>query len=166
MRALGRFLIGLSSRTANGIQRNIIKRSKRGAICRRYHAKDDKKAIAAWSLDLNRIQRVFDVRSVTPARSSLIARFQTELGVDTRVTGSDATNKHTAVTDVHRAVTTAETIVSGVRHDASNTKPIVSGVQSDVASTRTTPSDIHLGKLKSREGADGQNRVVSTTHTL
>jgi len=66
MHTPGHFLIRLSSSTADEIQRNIIERNKRNAISRRYHAKDDKKAIAAWSLDLNKIRRVFDVRSVTP----------------------------------------------------------------------------------------------------
>ena len=66
MRMPGRFLIGPSSRTADEIQRNIIKRNKRNLISRRYHAKDDEEAIATWSLDFNRIRRVFDVRSVTP----------------------------------------------------------------------------------------------------
>ena len=47
----------------------------------------------------------------------------------------------------------------------SNIQPIVSGVQNDVSSTRTTASNIHLNKLKSREGADGQNRAVNTTRT-
>jgi len=66
MHTPGRFLIRPSCRTADEIQGNIIERSKRNVISRRYHAKDDKEAIAAWSLDLNRIRRVFDVRSVTP----------------------------------------------------------------------------------------------------
>jgi len=136
-------------------------------ISRRYHAKDDKEAIAAWNLDLNKIRRVFDVRPVTPLRPPLTARFQTELGIDTRATGSDATTKHTAaISDVHRDVINAETIGSGVRHDDPNTQPIVSGVQSDITSTRTTASDIYRSKLKSREGADGQNWAVSATRTL
>jgi len=66
MRTPGHFLIGPSSRTADDIQRNIFKRNKRNLISRRYHAKDDKEAIATWSLDFNRIRRVFDVRSITP----------------------------------------------------------------------------------------------------
>ena len=65
MRMPGRFLTKLSIRTVAEIQRNIIKRSKRNAISRRYHAKDDKEAIAAWKLDLDGILRVFHVRSVT-----------------------------------------------------------------------------------------------------
>ena len=66
MRMPDHFFIRLPSRTADEIQRNVIKRSRRNAISRRYHAKGDKEAIATWSLDLNRIQHVFDVRSVTP----------------------------------------------------------------------------------------------------
>ena len=66
MRTPGHFLIRLPSRTANGIQRNIIKRSERNVISRRYHAKDDKEAIITWNLELKRIRRVFDVRPVTP----------------------------------------------------------------------------------------------------
>ena len=62
----GYFLIELSSRTVDGIQKNIIKRGERNVISRRYRAKDDKEAIAAWNLDLNRIRRVFDVRPATP----------------------------------------------------------------------------------------------------
>jgi len=66
MRTPGHFLIRLSSRTVEEIQRNIIKQGRRNAISRRYHTKDDKEAITTWTLDLNRIRRVFDVRSVTP----------------------------------------------------------------------------------------------------
>jgi len=66
MRMPGYFLIELSSRTVDGIQKNIIKRGERNVISRRYHAKDDKEAIAAWNSDLNGIRRVFDVRPVTP----------------------------------------------------------------------------------------------------
>jgi len=145
------------------IQKNIIKRGERNVISRRYYARDDKEAIAAWNLDLNRIRRVFDVRPVTPVQTPLTARFQTELGIYTRATGSDATTKLTAVSDVHHDVTNAEIVDFGVRHDVPNTQPIVSGVQSDITNTRTTTSDIYLSKLKSREGADGQNRAVSTT---
>jgi len=138
------------------MQKNIIKRGKRNAISRRYHAKDDEEAIATWRLELNRIRRVFNVCSVTPVWPSLTTRFQTELEIDTRATGSgthqDAPNKHTIVSNVHRNVTNAETIVSDVR--------------SDVANTRTTSSDIQRSKLKSREGADGQNQAVGAIRTL
>jgi len=47
------------------VQRNLVEWSKRGAISRRYRAKDDKKMIATWSLDLDKILQVFRVRSVS-----------------------------------------------------------------------------------------------------
>jgi len=143
MRTPGSFLIELSSRTVDGIQKNIVKRDERNVISRRYHAKDDKEAIDAWNLDLNRIRRVFDVRPVTPLRPPLTARFQTELRIDIRATDSgarqDAENEHTVTSNVHRDVTNAETTVSGVCHDVSSTQP---------------------------EGADYRNRAVRTTRTL
>ena len=66
MRTPGYVLIRLSSRAADEIQRNIIERNKRNVFSRRYHAKDDKEAIATWRLDFNRIRRIIDVRSATP----------------------------------------------------------------------------------------------------
>jgi len=53
------------------IQRHIIKRGRRNAVFRRYHAKDDKEAITSWKLDLDRTIRVFNVCSVAPARRLL-----------------------------------------------------------------------------------------------
>ena len=43
------------------IQRYIVKRGKRNAIFRFFHTKNDREAIAAWMLDLNKIRRVFNV---------------------------------------------------------------------------------------------------------
>jgi len=67
MHTPGHFFTRLPSRTVDGIQGNIIKRRERNVISRRYHAKDDKEAIVTWNSDLDRIRRIFDVRSVTPA---------------------------------------------------------------------------------------------------
>ena len=47
------------------IERDIIKQGNRNAICRRLHAKNDKKKIPGWKLDLDKILQVFDVRSDT-----------------------------------------------------------------------------------------------------
>ena len=156
MRTPEYLLIRPSSRTVDGIQENIVKRSRRNVISRHYHAKDDKEAIATWRLDLNRVWHVFNVRSIISVWLLLTFRFQTELRIDTRATGSDArqdaTNEHTVIFNIHHNVANAETTVSGVRRDVSNTQPIV--------------SDVHRTKLKSREGANYQNQVVSTTRTL
>ena len=80
------FLIKLSSRTLDEIQENIVKRSRGNAIFRRYRAKDDKEAIAAWRLDLDGILRVFNVCYITPVRRLLTFRFQTEFGIHARAT--------------------------------------------------------------------------------
>jgi len=66
MRTPDNILTKLSIRIEDEIQTHIIKRSKRNAISRRYHAKDDEEAIAAWKLDLDGILHVFNVCSVTP----------------------------------------------------------------------------------------------------
>jgi len=155
MRTHGYLLIELSSRTVDGIQENIVKRGRRNIICRLYHAKDDKKAIAAWEFDLNSILHVFNVRSAISIWPLLIVRFQTELRKATRTAGSDArqdaANEHTVVSDANCDIT--------------NVEAINSDVPSHVPKTHTTASDIHRTKLKSRGGADGQNRAVSTTRT-
>ena len=138
----GNFLTELSIRTMDGIQRHIIERGKRNAISRRYHAKDDKNAIATWGLDLNRILHDFHVCSVIFVWRLLIFRFQTELWINT----------HPRVSDAHK--------------NAANKHAIVSDVHPNISNTRTVVPDIHHTKLKSREGAGGQNQVVSTTRTL
>ena len=46
------------------IQEKIIKKGKRNRVYRLLHAKNDKKAIAAWKSDLKEILLVFNVRSV------------------------------------------------------------------------------------------------------
>lgn len=108
-------------------------RGQRNAISRRYHAKDDKEAIATWKLDLSRIHRVFNVRSITSVRRSLTFRLQVELRVNARGTGSDT------------------------RQDSSTNK---NAVESGAAKTHAVVPNIHCKKLKGREGAGGQNRVV------
>ena len=67
MRTLWYLLIKTSIRTVNEIQTNIVKWNKRNTISRRFHAKDDKEAIAAWRSDLDRVLHVFNVRTVTSA---------------------------------------------------------------------------------------------------
>jgi len=57
-------LNSLNLRTVADIQRNLVERSKQNAISRRYYAKDNKKMIATWRLDLDKILQVFRVRSV------------------------------------------------------------------------------------------------------
>ena len=50
------------------IQRYIIKKGKkRSVFFRPFRAKDDSEAIAAWSLNLDGIRRVVEVRCLTSA---------------------------------------------------------------------------------------------------
>jgi len=138
MRASGDFLTKLPIRIVDEIQSHIIKRGRRNAISRRYHAKDDEEAIATWKLDLDGILRVFNVCSVAPARLLLTFRLQTEPGVDPHPT------------------------VSGSHQDATS-KPTT---ESDIPITHTIVSDIRRDKLKGREGGDSRNQAVSTARTL
>ena len=173
MRTPDDFLTRFSIRTMDEIQRHIIKRDKRNAISRHYHAKDDEKAIDTWKLDLGRILPVFNVCPIAPARRLLTLRFQIELGVNSRATVSDAhqdtANKQTIVPNIPNIqgdTSNAKVVVPNDRRGDSNVKTIVSGVRSDVANTSTIVSDTHRDKLKSREGADGRNQPVGITRTL
>jgi len=52
------------------IQGKLVKWGGRGAISRHLRAKDDKKTIATWRLDLDKILQVFNVRSVLAVKTS------------------------------------------------------------------------------------------------
>jgi len=145
------------------IQIYIMKRDKRNVVSRRYHAKDDKEAITAWSLDLDGILRVFNVCYITYARRLLTSCFQTELRKNARTTVSGT---HQGAADEHTISSNAEVIVPGVHHDVSSAHPIVSDFQDDITNTRATASDIHRDKPKSRRNVDGQDQAVSITRTL
>ena len=45
------------------IQKHITKRGKRTIVHRLFRSKDDEQLVATWTLDLDEIRRVFDVRS-------------------------------------------------------------------------------------------------------
>ena len=61
----GLLKIPFNRRTVGEIQMKVVKWGKQNVISRRLHAKDDKEKIATWRSDLNRILRVFNVRSIT-----------------------------------------------------------------------------------------------------
>lgn len=117
-----------SIRTVDEIQGNILKRGKRNVISRRFHAKDDEKAIAIWRSDLGRILHIFNVRSFTFVLPSLIFRSQTELGINT----------HATVSGVHQDPANTHTTASDVRLGVSNPHPIISEVQNQPVSTIRT----------------------------
>jgi hypothetical protein len=118
----------LYRRTLGEIQREIVKKEKRNAISRLFHAKIDKETIAAWKSDLGKALLTFNVRSVAVVWPLLTVRSQTELAL--------------------------------------NTHTIVSGIDHNVANTQTMVSDIHHIMVKSQEGVDGKNTLVSVTCTL
>ena len=169
MPASGECLTKSPIRIVAEIQTHIMERDKQNVVSRRYHAKDDKKTITVWRLDLDGILRIFNVCSVTSARRLLTSRFQTELQIDACATVSDthqgAVDEHTITSDACCDGSNPEAIVPDV-HDVSSARPIVSNVQDDIENTRTTASDIHRDKLKSRRNVDGQDQAVSITHTL
>jgi hypothetical protein len=100
----------LDRRTVGGIQRKVIKKSRRKAISRLLYAKNDKETIAGWKSELNRILHVFNVRLLVSGWSLLTVNFQAELAVTTQVT----------VSDTH-------TIVSNIRDDVSKIREGISG---------------------------------------
>lgn len=84
------------------IQKYIIKRGKRNAISRRFHAKDDEGAIATWKLVLDSMRHVLDVRYFTRLRRLLIYYSQTEPAI--------------SIVDIHHDDLT-NTVASSVNHD-------------------------------------------------
>ena len=83
---------GTDHRTVAAIQGKVTKQGKRNAASRLFHPRGDKDKILAWRQDLDRIVRVFNVRSGCSARHSLIVTYQTELAINT----------HMLVVDMHR----------------------------------------------------------------
>ena len=57
-------VLPLDPRAVGEIERNVIKEGKRNAISRRLHAKNNKKKMATWKLDLDKVIQIFNVRSV------------------------------------------------------------------------------------------------------
>ena len=45
----------------------IVKKGKRSAVSRLFHAKTDKETIAAWKSDLGKVLLIFNVRSAVVA---------------------------------------------------------------------------------------------------
>ena len=101
----------------------VIKQSKRNVLSRLFNAKDDKEAIAAWRLDLNRILHVFNVRSIASSPPLLTIRFQTELAINTHVAVSGILQE---VTDTHNIVSDIQRTMGKQQQGADGTSPSVS----------------------------------------
>ena len=104
------------------IQGKVVKQSRRNAVSRLLHARNDKETIGGWKLELNRILHVFNVRPVILYWSSLTVGFQTELAVTTHVT----------VSDTH-------TIVSNIREDVSKIREGIGSQLQLVSASRILP---------------------------
>ena len=81
------------------IQRKAEKQSKRNAVSRLFHAKNDKETITSWKSDLNRILHVFNVCSMISGFQSLTVHSQTELAINTHHNVVDTRNM---VSEMHR----------------------------------------------------------------
>ena len=82
----------LNRRTIAEIRRNITEKGRwnpLSLISRLFRAKNEKKTIGAWRLDLDGFLRIFNVCSFDLTWSSLIVPFQTTLAMDTDSTVFD-----------------------------------------------------------------------------
>ena len=134
----------------------MIKWGKRNAISRRFHAKDDDKAITAWRSDLDKICRVFEVCSFTTVGQFLTLCSQTEPVIDV---GVDAPG-------IRHEVPNTPTTVSDPPRNVVHTNTIVSKAQDDTPFVHTVASNTRHDTFKYSKDGEGQSRAVSTTRTL
>lgn len=138
------------------IQRHIIERGERRAIFRPFHMMSDKRAIATWKSDFDRIIHIFNVRSVASVRPSLSFPFQTEIEIGT----------HAAVSDVHRGATGTRFVVSNTRHDISNAEAIPLIVRRDVSNTHPVVSGVPRDIPSPEIVFPDVSRYVSNTYPI
>ena len=74
------------------VQKRVDERSKQSALYRAFHVLSDKRAIASWDRDFNRILHIFNVRSVWCVWHLLTAFFQTELHINV-IAGMDRVDR-------------------------------------------------------------------------
>lgn len=84
----------LYCRTVAEIQKEVIKKIRRGTAPRLFHAKNDKEMIAGWKSDLNRTLHIFNVCFLGYVLLPLTTPLQTQL----------ALNTHMMVSDLHNAL--------------------------------------------------------------
>ena len=98
----------------SAIQRNV---QRLGELSRHTLTKNDKKTIATWKSDLNRILHVFDVRFITYPFTSLTIHLQTELAVNTHLVAVDT---QTMVSNIHRTLLERQEEYDGGNHLVGN----------------------------------------------
>jgi hypothetical protein len=104
-------------RTVAEIERKVKEQRERSLASRIFHARRDRGKIAAWTSDLKRILKIFDVRFLASLLASLTIDFQTELAIDTNVAVS---NTQDMVLGIHRAVVKSQGASDGGNSPVSN----------------------------------------------
>ena len=118
------------------IQKSAVEPDKRNFLSRIFNVKSDDGRVAAWRSDLDRILRIFEVRSTACFLPTLLTvSLQTELALHTNVA------------------------VSGVHKD-------VVDIREDVANARELISDVHRAVLKDQEAGSISNQMVSNHGVL
>ena len=153
---------------------HVIKRGKRHALSRPFHAKDNEKAITAWKLELNRIRRTLEVRPF-PCIFVKIPNFrlQAELAENADAGVHDVLTPHTNAPGLHAVpnigihevrsdVLNAHVVVSSTHHNAVYTYPADSQVWRDSGGGMPSISSTRRNNLGILGDIDGKNRPVST----
>ena len=159
----------LYCRTVAEIEKDITKQGRRNPASRIFHPKSDKKKMAAWRGELNRILQIFNVRSVTLPLASLTICLQTELAIGMNATISKTHNlvsgTQNIVYDTHNIVSSTHTITSNTQDIASETYHVASKTHDIASNTHDIVSDILRAMMKRPEASDG-GRLSASSHHL
>ena len=153
---------------------HVIKRGKRNALSRPFHAQEDEKVITAWKLNLDGIRSTSEVRPF-PCIFAKVPNFrlQTELAENADPGAHDVLTTHSSSPILHAVqnisshevrsdVLNAHDVVSNTHHNAVYTHPVDSQVWRDPASGIPSSSSTRRNKLGNLGDVDGKNQPVST----
>jgi hypothetical protein len=164
------------------IRMHIIKWGKRNAFSRTFHAKGNRKAIAAWKINLGQIRRTLNMRLFTClCAKSLTFGSQTGLTANT-VTGvnklhHDVPNAHGRKVDidsnasnigtpgVRPHVLNTHVSASSIHHDAGRSNLAVPKASGGPACGINATSSTHCTASENKGGSDSNDRPVGTTGT-
>ena len=172
----------LDFRVVAEIQRMVVKQGERNAIHRFFDLRSDKRRLATWRLALDRVLRVFNVRSIGSTYSQLSVCLQTELAIHTHSVVSDLrhdiVNTQNMVSDLQCEICKINATVSdGVTNKHITLTNIHKDILQSVADTQTTISELHRNvartqnfvtntqgpMMKNGEGSGIKNSPVNTT---
>ncbi|KAF9784370.1 hypothetical protein BJ322DRAFT_1109090 [Thelephora terrestris] len=125
------------------IQRQIVEWGKQDVDSRRFHAKDDAKAIAGWRSDLEKIRPVFDKKPVISTDVETPDNRRNFSNAHTAVFGpqSDVSNAGVTTPEVPNNVLDTDTAIPLVGNDV-HPCTIASGVQDGLAGAGTMTSSV------------------------